>query len=185
MGFLDLFKSKEKTDLKLLKLQNIVYGKNYDKIVFPKQQILDSACNIHVPQIARMIDDSVELVNDSVVPDTFFFRLDFLIKKLQELVTIEELIVFNPPLPSTQLDEVMDKYDLVIQQFLERYVEDCVMKINKLKTKKGKINKMEKFSIELLKYKNKFTTSHLEYINAVMGNEFNIDFYENNNPVIK
>ena len=160
MGFFDLFKTKEKTNLKLLKLQNIVYAKNYDKIIFPEQQILDSACNMYVPQISRMIDDSVDLVNDSVVPETFFFRLDFLIEKLQELVIFEDLIVFNPPLPSTQLDEVMEKYDLIIQQFLERYVDNCVMKTNKLKTKKGKINKIENFSIEILKYKSKFTTSH-------------------------
>lgn len=178
MGLFDLFKTK-KTNLKLLKLQNIVYEQNYDKVIFPEKQILDYACNMYVPQMARTIDDCVELVNDSVAPDTFFFRLDFLIKKLQELVDIEELIVFNPPPPSTQLDEVIEKYELIIQQFLERYIDNCVMKINKLKTKKGKINKIEKFSIEILKYKNKFTNSHLEYIDSVMENEFNIEFYEN------
>lgn len=181
MGLFDLFKTKEKTNLKLLKLQNIVYEQNYDKVIFPEKQILDFACNTYVPRITEMINDSIELVNDSVVTDTFFFRLDFIIEKFQELVTIKDLIIFNPPLPSTQLDGVINKYDSIIQQFLERYVEDCAMKISKLKTKKGKINKIEKFSIEILKYKDNFTASHLEYINAVMENEFNIDFYENSN----
>lgn len=181
MGLFDLFKTKEKTNMKLLKLQNIVYEQNYDKVIFSEKQILDFACNTYVPRITEMINDSIELVNDSVVPDTFFFRLDFIIEKFQKLVTIEDLIIFNPPPPSTQLDEVINKYDSIIQQFLERYVEDCAIKISKLKTKKGKINKIEKFSIEILKYKDNFTASHLEYINAVMENEFNIDFYENSN----
>lgn len=179
MGLFDLFKKKEKNNLKLLKLQNSVYGKNYDKIIFPKQQILDSACNVYVPQIARMINDSVELVNNSVVPETFFFRLNFLIEKLQELITIEELIVFNPPLPSTQLDEVIEKYDLIIQQFLERYIENCVGKIKKLKTDKGKLNKINKSLENILEYKKFLKNSHLDYIENLKNNEFNINFYEN------
>lgn len=180
MGFWNLFKPKEKENIKLLKLQNIIYGENYNGILLPQQQILNDACNIYVPQITRMINDSIELVTDSAVPDTFFFRLDFLIEKFKELVIIEDLIVFTPPLPSAQLNDIMDKYDLTIQQFLERYAEKCVTEISKLKTKKGKMNKIEKFTSELLEYKSKFTTSHLEYVDSILKNEFNIDFYENN-----
>jgi hypothetical protein len=44
------------------------------------------------------------------------------------------------------------------------------------------MNKIEKFTSELLEYKSKFTTSHLEYIDSILKNEFNIDFYENNTP---
>jgi hypothetical protein len=138
MGFGDLFKPKEKENIKLLKLQNIIYGENYNRIVLPQQQILNDACNIYVPQITRMINDSIELVNNSVVPNTFFFRLDFLIEKYNELVIIEDLIAFDPPLPSAQLNDIMGKYNLTIQQFLEIYVEKCVAEITKLKTKKIK-----------------------------------------------
>ncbi|WP_236035017.1 hypothetical protein [Clostridium sp. HV4-5-A1G] len=179
MGLFDLFKKKEKNNLKLLKLQNIVYGKNYDKIIFPKQQILDSAHNVYVPQIARMIYDSQKLVNNSIEPKTFFFRINFLIEKLQELANIEDLIDFNEPLPSSQLNEVMNHYDLLVQQFLERYIENCVQKIEKLKTDKGKLNKINTSLENILEYKKFLKPSHLNYINNLKNNEFNIHFYEN------
>lgn len=181
MGLLDLFKPKEKTNLKLLKLQNIVYQNDYDKIIFPEQQILDYACNIYIPQITRIIDDSIELVNNSVVLDTFFFRLNLVIEKFNELVVLENLMVINAPLPSEQLNDVLEKYNSVIQDFLERYTEKCIREINKMKTTNDKITKIEKFSTEIFKYKKHFTTSHLEYINTVLENELNRNFYENSN----
>ena len=178
MGFFDLFKPKEKLDEKLLKLQNIVYGTNYDKIVFSKQQILDTANNIYVPRIIEIFNDSAELVDNTLVPDTFFFRLDLATEKLQQLANVEELIVFDSPLPSVSLNNLINKYELYIQQFLERYIKNCTIEIDELKTQKGKINKIEKYLSEIYLYKDKFSDSHLEYLQNVKETQFNIKFYE-------
>lgn len=179
MGFFDLFRKKKEKDPKLLKLQNIVYNSNYDKVVFSKKEILNCAYNSYIPQITRVIYDSQKLVNNSIEPKTFFFRLKFLIEKLQELASIEGSIDFNKPLPSSQLQEVIDHYDLLIQQFLERYTESCVEKIKKLKTDKGKLNKINTSLENILKYKKFLKPSHLNYINNLKNNKFNINFYKN------
>lgn len=178
MGFWDLFKPKEKIDEKLLKLQNIVYGTDYNKIVFSKQQILDTANTIYVPRIIDIFNDSAELVDNTFVPDTFFFRLGLATETLQQLADIEDLIEFDSPLPSERLKNLANNHDIYIQQFLERYVENCANEIKKLKTKKGKIKRIEKYLTEIYSYKNKLSNSHLEYLENVKDNEFNISFYE-------
>ena len=164
MGLFDFFKKNQMNKLDLIEWQNIINRSNHDKLLMSKKQLLDFTYNIYIPQEIRIINDCVNLINDTKTIDVYFPRWDLLIERLTELSKLEKFISFTLPLPSTQLDDVFLHKEMLNQQFLERCWKNTFDSLNKLKTEKGKQNKIKKFFDTIFSFKQYLTPSNLEYL---------------------
>lgn len=103
-------------------------------------------------QLLRILNDCANLVNTTKNPKVFFERYDLLIKSLENLSRLERFNCFSGPLPSHDLQETLSKKNFTINDFIDRYYQDTINKIQNLKTQKAKDKKIEDFYQELVNY---------------------------------
>lgn len=117
----------------------------------PKDQFLHGT----VARQVEILQDCVELVNDSCNFSTVARRYEMLIGTLYDLMayTPEELqrAGVRPEKPfKAHLDEILAKKDIIINQAIKRAYDDTVAKASELKTEKGRRARLEKFREEVL-----------------------------------
>lgn len=96
-------------------------------------------------QSLRIVNDCANLVNTTKNPKVFFERYNLLIKELENLSKLERFNCFSGSLPSHDLQETLSKKSFTINDFIDRYYQDTIDKIKKLKTQKAKDKKSRKF----------------------------------------
>ena len=119
-------------------------------------------------RIFSSINESIDLINATKNPETFFFRYDFLVKRLNQLVSMEEYISFTGEKPSIALERVMLDKPLIINSFIERYYEDTLVKAKKLKTPQARQRRVEDFYSVLHPYLDQMEEENIEKINELI-----------------
>lgn len=100
----------------------------------------------------KIANDCANLVNTTKKADVFFPRYYLLLEKLENLAKLEKFNCFRGTSPSVNLSNTLDRKNLTINDFIDRFYNDTLYQINKLKTEKAKEKRIEKFYDELSKY---------------------------------
>jgi len=106
-------------------------------------------------------------VNESTNPNAFFSNLDKLKSALTELCDID--YNYDSPTPTEQLTDIINNEQQIIQNFLSRSWINIVSEAKKLKTEKGRKNKIEKFFNELAQYSDYFSNETKSLIEKAKG----------------
>ena len=138
---------------------------------------LDTATRVYL--IYCGIADYKHWVRESTSIDKFFDNLDRLQSALEELCTIE-YDGFYHPTPSEELQEITANYQKYCQAFFKRYWNKTLYEASKLKTEKGKQNKVSKFFESIGPYKERLSEDTITVIK-----EFNADSGYNNTYLSK
>lgn len=120
------------------------------------------------PQLIDQVNESVDLINSTKNPETFFFRYDFLVKTLKKLVAMEKYVVLTAEKPSVALERVMLDRHHMIDALLERCFEDTLSKAIKLKTPIGRERRVESFALSLKPYMNQMEKVNIEKVNQLI-----------------
>lgn len=116
------------------------------------------------PQWLKLVKESTDLINNTKTPDVFFFRYEFLIETVNKLIGIEKYIKFKGDTPTKLLEQINIKKVHTINDFIDRFYEDTLKQINKLKTDKAKLKRINEFHPALSSY---FCHMESENINKV------------------
>ena len=118
-------------------------------------------------KIAR---ESANLVNTTKTPSVFFERFDLLVEKLELLSEFENKIKLKGKLPSENLKEILENKELTINEFIDRYYNELIIKLNSLKTEKSKLNNIENFKKNLEIYNDKMSEKNIKYYMNLYNN---------------
>lgn len=114
------------------------------------------------PQCLRQANETMDILNHTTNPDTFFSRYDFLIGRLEVLSACEAYLSFTGENPSVTLARVGTKsfHEKASRQMIDRCFDKSCEKIASLKTERGKRNEAERF--------NQAFASCAEYLNDAL-----------------
>ena len=156
-------------------LYNKIYNKTTfgiaDVVNFAKNSGNESNRNIKVKKEAefmskqwlKIAQESAQIVNSTKNPDVFFERFKLLIEKMENLSNIENLIKFKSKKPSQNLKEILDKKELTIKEFIDRFYDETNIKIKNLTMVKSKENNINKFKEKLEFYNEEMSNSNIKY----------------------
>lgn len=113
----------------------------------------------------RICRDCAEIINTTKNPKVFFERYNLLISITNELITVEKKYKFNSEKPSQFKYKLKEKEIYTINDFINRYYNSIINKINTLKTEKGKNNTVKKFIDDIEIYYNYLNNENLTLIN--------------------
>lgn len=89
--------------------------------------------------------DSVKLVNTTVKPDVFFKRLNFILDILLDLQRYERFHVFKGDPPSYNYNKILDNLESTVNDFIDRSYQKAIFDSKKLKTTRGRENKLSAY----------------------------------------
>lgn len=162
--------SKEAKKVRLTSLQNIVMNVNFPILRFSEYQI-HSATIQYINNHTRIINDCVELVNETKTPKVFFERYKTLLQLTKELAIIEPLFQnFKDPKPSQQYRNLLEHSDEFIRDFIDRYYKSAKAKIESLKTQKARQKTAASFYEILMGYSDLISDANQERISELTGN---------------
>lgn len=115
-------------------------------------------------QFLKHCYESADIVNHTKNPDVFFSRYDFLISETKNLVQLEKMISFTGTKPSRKLRELINMKEDQTNLMIQRAFDNLDIKINKLKTVKGKENAINKLYNEFLKFEGSMTARNKELV---------------------
>lgn len=118
--------------------------------------------NFYSVNMLRIASDCANLVNTTKNPRVFFERYNLLINKLENLSKLEKFHCFVGKLPSNNLQEILNKREFTINDFLNRYCEDILIKISSLKTISSKKKKVDTFFNSLKQYELFMTDNNIQ-----------------------
>lgn len=105
-----------------------------------------SFVTMNITTLIKQNNESVAIMKKTKIPETFVFRLDFIIENYQKLIEYERMgIVVNQVRPSILLKEMVQSRDGIITEFLEDALVEFRVKLLSLKTDKSKNNQIQKF----------------------------------------
>lgn len=110
----------------------------------------------------KIANDCANLVNTTKKADVFFPRYYLLLEKLDNLAKLEKFNCFRGTSPSVNLSNTLDKKVLTINDFIDRFYNDTLFQISKLKTEKAKEKRIENFYNELSKYNDYMLPENVE-----------------------
>lgn len=103
-----------------------------------------------------IMKDSAMIAETTTNPDVFFSRMDLFIEKAEHLASIKQYV---PELissdPTAAAEGARASYFDNTAEFIGKYFPDVVKKAEPLKTKNGKINRVNKAFDTLMEYKEK------------------------------
>mgnify|MGYP006939906693 CR=1 FL=1 len=111
--------------------------------------------------------DCANLVNTTKNPDVFFNRYNLLIEKMENLAKLEVFECFNGQPPSKNLEEILNKKVLTVNDFIDRYYSDVLFQVFSLKTQKAKQSRIDKFCNGLNDYKKYLSVDSLNKYNEL------------------
>lgn len=125
-------------------------------------------------QWIKQVNESANLVNNTKNPDTFFSRYEFMIEKVNDLISIQKYLKFKGDKPTDMLRQINDKKINTINDFIDRYYSDILEQINKLKTDKAKQKRIDKFYSSLVPYFDQMEKENIDKIDKL-----NLNFKNN------
>ncbi|WP_425756163.1 hypothetical protein ACPW7J_01985 [Ihubacter sp. rT4E-8] len=171
MGFFSkLFDSNSE----MIEWQNLVMNVNYDKLKFSRSQ-LETATIQLVQDSMRIFDDSANIINSTVDPDTFFSRLNLAQDKMVLLTRVEPFMEKIKAITlSTPIGELSNEFfrnkQQYIASFLRRSVEKTEQKSATMKTDKGKMNQYIKLKENLEPYRELLSSENQTYLDSIFEN---------------
>lgn len=132
------------------------------------------------PQYLKQVNESAHLVNTTKNPETFFSRYEFMIKKVKDLIEIQKYLKFKGDKPTDLLKQINDKRIHTINDFIDRFYDDTLKQINKLKTEKAKQKRIDNFYLSLSPY---FSQMEKENIDKI--NKLNLSLKDKSNSALK
>lgn len=123
-----------------------------------------SEAQIMAPQWLKIARDCVNLINTTTNPDVFFKRYELCIETVQKLVSIEKYIKFTGKNPHIFLNELLQTREAATEKFIMRCYSKTMDEVEKMKTLKGKINKINKFHSEIEKYVEYLSKNNLKLL---------------------
>lgn len=112
----------------------------------------------------KIVQDCINLVNNTKNPDVFFSRYDRLIEELTSLSKMEDRISFSGQLPSAALKDFLSRKQYTFNDFINRYYQSVEDKIIILTTNKAKENNANNFYNNLIKYRDAMPSSCLDLV---------------------
>ena len=100
--------------------------------------------SLNIPTYLRQIEESIEIIGNSKNPDTVISRFDFLQEIYLKLSSISDDVPNLKNLTS-YLQQAISEKNKYINDSIKRALDDELIKINQLKTEKGKINRLHRF----------------------------------------
>lgn len=119
------------------------------------------------PQWIKIASDCTNLVNTTTKPEVFFFRYDLLVETVSNLASVEHFVKFNGTKPSKHLREYQASRDEQEKLFILRAYEKATNDAKKLKTEKGRLNKIQKLFNELDKYCSRLSSENRQLLEAL------------------
>lgn len=111
---------------------------------------------ILAPQYLKHVEESVNIINSTTNPETFFNRYSFAMQRLTQLADMD--VRFSGKHPSVFLDEMKSKKQAAIQDLLKR-IEN---KAKELKTAKGRLNYIERVCNEIDPFKDELDSESIQ-----------------------
>ena len=133
---------------------------NYIYIRNNKHHNLDTVKNC-----LRILKDCANLVNTTKKPDVFFERYLLAISILNEMIPVERKFPFKGDKPSKIKKQFYEKEILTVNDFIDRYYNETLLKIKSLKTEKSKTSRVNDFCTGLNNYKQYLSTESLNKYN--------------------
>ena len=124
----------------------------------------------YISGMYKIATDCANLVNTTKNPDVFFMRYNLLIDKLENMSKLESFNCFKDVQPSQNLATILNKKELTINDFIDRFYDDTQFQINNLKTNKAKEKRIENFYQKLLKYNNEMLPENIEKYTSMYEN---------------
>ncbi len=115
----------------------------------------------------KQINESIRIINSTKNPETFFSRHDFILERLPQLIDILSKVSYSGDNPIENLAEFEENKTSSFNEFIDRYYEEVLLKINNLKTEKAKINNANNFFENLMQYEGQLETENIDYINKL------------------
>lgn len=119
----------------------------------------------NIKRLLKILKESTDLVNTTKSPKVFFERYQLSISILNELIPVENKFKFIGDKPSKIKKQLQKKEQYTVSDFIDRYYQDYIEKINSLKTAKAKINKVNKFKEDIEYYKLYIQSENIEKYN--------------------
>lgn len=116
----------------------------------------------YVAGMLKIANDCANLVNTTKNPDVFFMRYNLLINKLENMAKLEPFKCFKGTPPSQNLANILSKKELTINDFIDRFYDDMLFQISKLKTKKAQDKRIEDFYQKLSNYNDYMLPKNIE-----------------------
>lgn len=116
-------------------------------------------------------------VNESICAESFFSNLEKLKSSLAELSEID--FPYDSPVPSKQLEEIIQNEQKLIQDFLSRSWISAISETKKLKTEKGKEKRISRFFDEISIYEDKFSKETLKMIEEAKSSVPDFNLFKN------
>ncbi|MST73431.1 DUF4236 domain-containing protein [Roseburia sp. MUC/MUC-530-WT-4D] len=140
---------------------------NYDTFAKEQQPEIPSAVEegtmVYPEQNLRIIQDCVNIVNNTKNPDTFFERYELMEKKIDELVAIQGP-KYTGQSPAKLKAQVVSKKQAAIHDMIDRYYTDVSVKASVLKTIKGRRNRFHSFISTLEEYYDQMDDANIKYV---------------------
>lgn len=99
---------------------------------------------LNVPTYCRQIEESIELIENSKNPDTVISRFNFLQTVYSKLLNVSGSVLDWYNL-NERVQKILQNKESLINASIKRALDDELLKINQLKTEKGKINRLHRF----------------------------------------
>lgn len=139
---------------------------DYNYIDYNNTYIINKNSDFSTIEIClKICRDCVHILNTTKNPNIFFERYKLLISTTNELITVENKYKFYNQLPHQFKENLIEQERFVINDFINRYYNDFINRINNLKTEKGKTNFAKKFIDNIDLYYNLYNIDNLSHIN--------------------
>lgn len=168
VSFVKQSKSFLGKNIDLLDWQKTILPDSPDKLIMSQEQ-LQNESERQANEDLRIIQDCAKLISETLIPETFFSRLDLLKEKAKHLKLLEPYIEFEGTSPTAAFNEVLEHEQDAIHLFLERYYSAILTKAESMKTERGRANQYQKFCDSLYPYTDKMNEQNLDYIKHKRG----------------
>lgn len=154
-----------------------LFNRKTATIYFNGRNILVSnkkEAEFYAQQFLKHCYESADIVNHTKNPQVFFERYSFLISETENLAQLEIFLKFKGTQPSQQLATLKENKENETNLMIGRACEDLGIKLNKLKTAKGKTNAINKLFDLFMIYSDRMTKSNIDlctsYYNTFTSN---------------
>nr|DAW70647.1 MAG TPA: cell envelope integrity inner membrane protein [Caudoviricetes sp.] len=167
----------EKERENLLALQKIVLLNGPDELILSKSQLQENA-EMRAEQSIKIVQDCVNLINNTANPDVYFKRYEMLKHHMHILERLEPYVKFFGELPSVSLNKMNKDEQISIKCFIDRYYDSVGMKVGKLRTEDAKLNHIQRFHDKLEEHFGIMNQENINYVNDLYNTAFNTVFCE-------
>lgn len=153
----------------LLEWQNeVIRAKDKTTLITDEKQLR----KLTIEQMKRdteIINDCLKLMNSTYNPETFFMRLNLMKEKIEHICKLDIYVPFktvnNTYATSEDLyEDLISNYYEAIQQFIIKYFNRTLDKVDKLKTPKARIKRYDEFYDSLKEYYCYMNEKNIGYI---------------------